>query len=111
MYQRNARSRRDLLFAICYSIASFRRAIAVALLPQPPRMCEHRSEIQANVWTKNRIQKEICMAVLILAVVVTIITGAHYFGRNLTKPVWLVLFILSALALLMELIAYRTLGI
>ena len=51
------------------------------------------------------------MAVLILAVVVTIITGAHYFGRNLTKPVWLVLFILSALALLMELIAYRTLGI
>ena len=32
------------------------------------------------------------MAVLILALVVTIITGAHYFGRNLTRPVWLVLF-------------------
>jgi len=51
------------------------------------------------------------MAVLILALVVTIITGAHYFGRNVTKPVWLVLFILSVLALLLELIAYRTLGI
>jgi hypothetical protein len=51
------------------------------------------------------------MAVLILAVVVTIITGAHYFGRNLTRSVWLVLFILSVLALLLELIAYRTLGI
>jgi hypothetical protein len=51
------------------------------------------------------------MAVLILALIVTIITGAHYFGRNPTRPVWLVLFILSALALLPELIAYRTLGI
>ena len=51
------------------------------------------------------------MAVLILALVLTIITGAHYFGRNLTRPVWLVLPILSALALLLELLAYRTLGI
>ena len=51
------------------------------------------------------------MAVLILALVVTIITGAHYFGRNVTRPVWLVLFILSVLALLLVLIAYRTLGI
>jgi hypothetical protein len=51
------------------------------------------------------------MAVLILALVVTIITGAHYFGRNLTRPIWLVLFILSALALLLVLLAYRTLGI
>ena len=51
------------------------------------------------------------MAVLILALVVTIITGAHYFGRTITKPVWLLLFILSVLALLLELIAYRTLGI
>jgi hypothetical protein len=51
------------------------------------------------------------MAVLVLAVVVTIITGAHYFGRTLTRPVWLVLFILSVIALLLELIAYRTLGI
>jgi hypothetical protein len=51
------------------------------------------------------------MAVLILAVVVTIITGAHYFGRTLSRPAWLVLFILSVLALLLELIAYRSLGI
>ena len=29
------------------------------------------------------------MAVLILALVVTIITGAHYFGRNVTRPLWL----------------------
>lgn len=32
------------------------------------------------------------MAVIILAVILTIITGAHYFGRNLARPVWLVLF-------------------
>jgi hypothetical protein len=51
------------------------------------------------------------MAVLILAVVVTIITGAQYFGRPLTRPIWLVLFILSALALLLVLVAYRSIGI
>jgi hypothetical protein len=51
------------------------------------------------------------MAVLILAVVVTIITGAQYFGRPLPRPVWLVLFILSALALLLVLVAYRSIGI
>ena len=51
------------------------------------------------------------MAVLILALVVTIITGAHYFGWNLTRPVWLVLFILSVLALRLVLLAYRTLGL
>ena len=51
------------------------------------------------------------MAVLILALVVTIITGAHYFGWNLIRPVWLVLFILSVLALLLVLLAYRTLGL
>jgi hypothetical protein len=51
------------------------------------------------------------MAVLVSTLVMTIITGAHYFGRNPTRPVWLVLFILSALALHPELIAYRTPGI
>jgi hypothetical protein len=51
------------------------------------------------------------MAVLILGVVLAIITGAHYFGRNLTRPVWLVLFILSVLAVLLELVAYRSLAI
>jgi len=49
------------------------------------------------------------MAVIILAVVLTIVTGAHYFGRNLSKPVLLVLFILSVVALLWLLIAYRSL--
>jgi hypothetical protein len=51
------------------------------------------------------------MAVLILALVMTIITGAHYFGRNLKRPVWLVLLIRPALGLLLELLANRTLGI
>jgi hypothetical protein len=36
------------------------------------------------------------VAVIILAAVLTIITGANYFGRNLSRPVWLVLIILSA---------------
>jgi hypothetical protein len=49
------------------------------------------------------------MAVIILAVVLTIITGAYYFGRNLSRPVWLVLFILSVIALVWLLIAYRSL--
>jgi hypothetical protein len=49
------------------------------------------------------------MAVIILAIVLTIITGAHYFGRNLARPVWLVLFILSVVALLWLLVAYRSL--
>ena len=68
-------------------------------------------EIQARLCAEIELGKEPFMAVLILPLVVTIITGAHYFGRNVTKPVWLVLFILSVLALLLELIAYRTLGI
>jgi hypothetical protein len=46
-----------------------------------------------------------------MAVVVTIITGAQYFGRPLARPVWLVLFILSALALVLVLVAYRSIGI
>jgi hypothetical protein len=51
------------------------------------------------------------MAVIILAVVLTIITGAHYFGRNLSRPVWLLLFILSVVALVLVLVAYRSIGI
>ena len=51
------------------------------------------------------------MAVILLAVVLTIITGAYYFGRNLLRAIWLVLFISSALALVLVLIAYRSIGI
>ncbi|HEY4813465.1 MAG TPA: hypothetical protein VIH58_02250 [Chthoniobacterales bacterium] len=51
------------------------------------------------------------MAVIILAVVLTILTGAHYFGRNLSRAVWLGLFILSVLALVLVLVAYRSIGI
>jgi hypothetical protein len=51
------------------------------------------------------------MVVIILAVVLTIITGANHFGRNLSRPVWLVLFILSVLALVLVLVAYRSIGI
>jgi len=49
------------------------------------------------------------MAVIILAVVLAVITGANYFGRNLSRPVWLVLFILSVIALIWLLVAYRSL--
>jgi hypothetical protein len=51
------------------------------------------------------------MAVIILAVVLTILTGANYLGRNLSRAVWLVLFILSVLALVLVLVAYRSIGI
>jgi hypothetical protein len=56
-------------------------------------MCEHCFEIQARVWANIEMGKT-SMAVLTLALVVTIITGGHYFGRNVTRPVWLALFIL-----------------
>ena len=51
------------------------------------------------------------MALLILAVVVIIITGARYFGLPVWRPNWLVLFILSVLALVLVLVAYRSIGI
>jgi hypothetical protein len=51
------------------------------------------------------------MAVILLAVVLAIITGAYYFGRNLARAVWLVLFILSLVALVWLLVAYRSIGI
>jgi cell division protein FtsW (lipid II flippase) len=57
-------------------------------------------------WNQNRR-----MAVIILAVVLAVITGAYYFGRNLSRAVWLVLFILSVLALVLVLVAYRSIGI
>jgi hypothetical protein len=37
------------------------------------------------------------MAVIILAIVLTIITGSYYFGRDLSRPAWLVLFIRTLL--------------
>ena len=51
------------------------------------------------------------MALIILAVVVIIVTGARYFGLPLWRPIWLVLFILSVLALVLVLVAYRSIGI
>ncbi|MBV9875612.1 MAG: hypothetical protein JO025_12840 [Verrucomicrobia bacterium] len=51
------------------------------------------------------------MAVILLAIVLTIITGAYFFGRNLSRAVWLVLFILSLIALVWLLVAYRSVGI
>ena len=51
------------------------------------------------------------MAVILLAIVFAILTGAHYFGRNVSRAVWLVLFILSLVALVWLLIAYRSIGI
>ena len=69
-----------------------------------------RNSSESFVPRIYRILKlESAMAVIILAVVLTIITGAHYFGRNLARPVWLVLFILSVVALLWLLVAYRSL--
>jgi uncharacterized protein (DUF983 family) len=74
------------------------------------KMCEH-PEKDTLGSDNTEFRKETFMAVLILAVVLTIITGAQYFGRPLTRTVWLVLFILSALALLLVLVAYRSIGI
>jgi hypothetical protein len=51
------------------------------------------------------------MAVIILAIVLAIITGSYYFGRNLSRSAWLVLFILCIVALILLLVAYRSIGI
>lgn len=51
------------------------------------------------------------MALLIVTLVLTIITGAYYFGRPIPKRLWLVLLILSVLALVNVLLAYRNVGI
>jgi antibiotic biosynthesis monooxygenase (ABM) superfamily enzyme len=51
------------------------------------------------------------MALLVLALVLTIITGANYFGRPITKRIWLVLFVLSVLALVIDLLEYRGAGL
>jgi hypothetical protein len=47
------------------------------------------------------------MALLIVTVVLALITGTYYFGRPISKPLWLVLLILSVLALIIELPVYR----
>jgi hypothetical protein len=51
------------------------------------------------------------MALLIVTLVLTIVTGAYYFGRPISKRLWLVLLILSILAPVIELLAYRNAGI
>ena len=51
------------------------------------------------------------MALLIVTLVLIIISGASYFGRPIFKRLWLVLLILSVLALVIELLAYRNVGI
>jgi hypothetical protein len=51
------------------------------------------------------------MALLIVILVLIIITGANYFGRPISKRLWLVLLILSVLALVIVLLAYRNVGI
>jgi uncharacterized membrane protein len=51
------------------------------------------------------------MALLIVTLILIIITGASYFGRPISKRLWLVLLIFSVLALAIVLPAYRNAGI
>ena len=46
------------------------------------------------------------MAVILIAVVLAVITGLNYFGRPISRTMWLVLFILSLVALVQILLAY-----
>ncbi len=55
--------------------------------------------------------KRFPMALLIVTLVLIIISGASYFGRPISKRLWLVLLILSVLALVIVLLAYRNVGI
>jgi hypothetical protein len=51
------------------------------------------------------------MALLIVTLILIIISGASYFARPISKRLWLVLLILSVLALIIVLLAYRNVGI
>jgi hypothetical protein len=46
------------------------------------------------------------MAIILVAVVLAVITGLNYFGRPISRTVWLVLFILSSVAVVLILLAY-----
>src|SRR5260221_14396466 len=46
------------------------------------------------------------MAIILIAVVLAVITGLNYFGKPISRTMWLVLFILSSVALVLELLAY-----
>src|SRR5260370_42236595 len=41
------------------------------------------------------------MAIILIAVVLAVITGLNYFGKPISRTMWLVLFILSAVALVL----------
>ncbi|MFY9988702.1 MAG: hypothetical protein WAK31_28375 [Chthoniobacterales bacterium] len=46
------------------------------------------------------------MAVILIAVVLAVITGLNYFGKPISRTMWLVLFILSSVALILILLTY-----
>jgi hypothetical protein len=46
------------------------------------------------------------MAIILIAVVLAVITGLNYFGKPISRTMWLVLFILSVVALVLILLAY-----
>ena len=48
------------------------------------------------------------MAVILIAVVLAVITGLNYFGKPISRTMWLVLFILSSVALILILLTYFT---
>jgi len=46
------------------------------------------------------------MAIILIAVVLAVITVLNYFGKPISRTMWLVLFILSSVALVLILLAY-----
>jgi hypothetical protein len=46
------------------------------------------------------------MAIILIAVVLAVITGLNYFGKPISRTVWLMLFILSSVALVLILLTY-----
>src|SRR5260370_20129242 len=46
------------------------------------------------------------MAIILIAIVLAVITGLNYFGKPISRTMWLVLFILSAVAPVPVLLAY-----
>ena len=41
------------------------------------------------------------MAIILIAVVMAVMTGLNYFGKPISRTMWLVLFILSSVALIL----------
>ena len=81
--------------------------IACSLYP-PAIMMENESAIGglSRSWAITKGYRLSLFGAILIAVILAVITGLNYFGKPISRTMWLVLFILSAVALVLILLAY-----